>query len=144
MRLRVTYFRQLSHLTVLLLVALAASVLSLAAGPAAQKYLVYVGTYTNHGSKGIYAYRFDSSTGKLTSLGLAVEVFDGEGERIQFGKEETEERVSALGGGLMDGEQPADRSRASLKERFARGERISAGRGGERPSRRGAPRGSGR
>lgn len=81
---------------------------------------------------------------ELQSLGLAVEVFDGEGERIQFGKEETEERVSSLGGGLMDGEQPADRSRASLKERFARGERIGAGRGGERPNRRGAPRGRGR
>jgi len=81
---------------------------------------------------------------ELQSLGLAVEVFDGEGERIQFGKEETEERVSALGGGLMDGEQPADRSRASLKERFARGERIGAGRGGERPNRRGGTRGRGR
>jgi 6-phosphogluconolactonase len=35
--------------------------------------LVFVGTYTNHGSKGIYAYRFDAATGKLNSLGLAVE-----------------------------------------------------------------------
>jgi len=59
---------------VLLLIALAASVLTPAAGTAPQKYLVYVGTYTDHGSKGIYAYRFDSSTGKLTSLGLAAEV----------------------------------------------------------------------
>jgi len=44
-----------------------------AAGATPQKYLVYVGTYTDHGSKGIYAYRFDSSTGKLNSLGLAAE-----------------------------------------------------------------------
>lgn len=81
---------------------------------------------------------------ELQSLGLAVEVFDGEGERIQFGKEETEERVSSLGGGLMDGDQPTDRSRASLKERFARGERIGSGKG-ERPSRRSpSPRGRGR
>lgn len=36
-------------------------------------YLVYVGTYTDHESKGIYAYRFDSRTGRLTSLGLAAE-----------------------------------------------------------------------
>ena len=44
-----------------------------AAGPAPKQMLVYIGTYTEHGSKGIYAYHFDSSTGKLTSLGLASE-----------------------------------------------------------------------
>jgi 6-phosphogluconolactonase len=37
------------------------------------KYLVYIGTYTDHGSKGIYAYRFDDRTGKATALGLAAE-----------------------------------------------------------------------
>jgi 6-phosphogluconolactonase len=37
-------------------------------------YLVYVGTYTvQKSSKGIYVYRFDSATGKLTSRGLAAE-----------------------------------------------------------------------
>ena len=36
-------------------------------------YLVYVGTYTDHQSKGIYAYRFNAATGQLTSLGLAAE-----------------------------------------------------------------------
>jgi 6-phosphogluconolactonase len=36
-------------------------------------YLVYAGTFTNTTSKGIYAYRFDTSTGKLTSLGLVAE-----------------------------------------------------------------------
>lgn len=35
--------------------------------------IVYVGTYTNHGSNGIYAYRFDASTGEVTSIGLAAE-----------------------------------------------------------------------
>lgn len=39
----------------------------------AGKYIVYIGTYTNSGSKGIYAYRFDSATGKTESLGLAAE-----------------------------------------------------------------------
>jgi len=41
----------------------------------AGKYLVYVGTYTEGSAKGkgIYAYRFDSATGNLTSLGLAAE-----------------------------------------------------------------------
>jgi len=37
------------------------------------KYLVYVGTYTVRGSKGIYAYRYDASTGQLEDLGLAAE-----------------------------------------------------------------------
>ena len=37
--------------------------------------LLFVGTYTNSkaGSKGIYGGRFDSATGKVTSLGLAAE-----------------------------------------------------------------------
>jgi len=39
------------------------------------KYLFYVGTYTEEGSKskGIYAYRFDSNTAEITPLGLAAE-----------------------------------------------------------------------
>ena len=36
-------------------------------------YLAYIGTYTRNNSKGIYVFRFDSSTGKLTSIGLAAE-----------------------------------------------------------------------
>jgi len=39
---------------------------------AAGEWLMYVGTYTEHESKGIYAYRFQSS-GKLMPLGLAAE-----------------------------------------------------------------------
>ncbi|PYU99639.1 MAG: hypothetical protein DMG26_16320, partial [Acidobacteria bacterium] len=34
------------------------------------RYLVYIGTYTTTRSKGIYAYRFDADSGRLTSLGL--------------------------------------------------------------------------
>src|SRR6516165_2825285 len=37
------------------------------------KYIAYVGTYTGPHSKGIYAFRFDASTGELTSLGLMAE-----------------------------------------------------------------------
>ena len=39
------------------------------------KYLFYVGTYTQEGSKskGIYAYRYDAATGEITPLGLAAE-----------------------------------------------------------------------
>jgi 6-phosphogluconolactonase len=37
----------------------------------AKDYIAYIGTYTNHpNSKGIYAYRWDPSTGNITSLGL--------------------------------------------------------------------------
>ncbi|MCU1263637.1 MAG: hypothetical protein JWO80_6522 [Bryobacterales bacterium] len=36
-------------------------------------YLVYVGTYTRQGSKGIYAYRFSPGNGKLSPLGLVAE-----------------------------------------------------------------------
>lgn len=40
-------------------------------------YLVYVGTYTTkQTSKGIYAYRFDPTTGQLSSIGLAAESTD--------------------------------------------------------------------
>ncbi len=74
MMLEVPYILRISHVPVLLLlITLGSPVLALAAGTAQQQYLVYVGTYTDHGSKGIYAYRFDSSTGKLISLGLAAE-----------------------------------------------------------------------
>ncbi len=58
------------------LLALALGALSVvgdAADSARQKCLFYVGTYTDHGSKGIYAYRFDSATGESSSLGLAAE-----------------------------------------------------------------------
>ncbi len=36
-------------------------------------YLAYIGTYTQKNSKGIYVFRLNSSTGKLTPLGLAAE-----------------------------------------------------------------------
>jgi len=40
---------------------------------AVREWIVYVGTYTRQTSKGIYAYRFEGATGKLTPIGLAVE-----------------------------------------------------------------------
>jgi len=36
------------------------------------QYLAFVGTYTGEGSQGIYAFRFDPGSGKVTSLGLAA------------------------------------------------------------------------
>jgi 6-phosphogluconolactonase len=59
-------------LTVLLIVICSAA----ASSPASKKkYFVYVGTYTAEGStsKGIYAYRYDPGSSKLTSIGLAAE-----------------------------------------------------------------------
>jgi 6-phosphogluconolactonase len=35
--------------------------------------LVYIGTYTSRGAEGIYAYRYDASTGELSPLGVAAE-----------------------------------------------------------------------
>lgn len=40
---------------------------------ASKEYIAYIGTYTGKQSKGIYAFRFDAATGKLTPLGLAAE-----------------------------------------------------------------------
>ena len=41
---------------------------------AAGQYLAFVGTYTDKtSSKGIYAYRYDAATGKMTELGVAAE-----------------------------------------------------------------------
>ncbi len=59
--------------------SLAVLALAGAAGrPAAShSYLALVGTYTNKtDSKGIYAYEFDTETGKLTAKGLAAETRD--------------------------------------------------------------------
>jgi 6-phosphogluconolactonase len=57
-----------------LLTAAVAALLFTPGGPAAGKnYFVYIGTYTQKNSKGIYAYRMDSGTGKLDSMGLAAE-----------------------------------------------------------------------
>jgi len=43
----------------------------------AKNYLVYVGTYTTKtASKGIYTFRYDASSGKLTPLGVAAETPD--------------------------------------------------------------------
>lgn len=52
-----------------------AAVLSVHAA-AATKDLVYVGTYTNHGSQGIYVCEFDPSKGTLTPPALAAATVD--------------------------------------------------------------------
>jgi 6-phosphogluconolactonase len=68
-------FSRRLRLAVLFLPVLVPPVLRPTAADAAArgKYLLYIGTYTEHGSKGIYAYRFDARTGRSTALGLAAE-----------------------------------------------------------------------
>lgn len=46
----------------------------LAAQASGDNLLAYIGTYTRQSSKGIYAFRFDAASGKLTPLGLAAEI----------------------------------------------------------------------
>ncbi|HUO35543.1 MAG TPA: lactonase family protein [Candidatus Acidoferrum sp.] len=58
------------HSCAALFILLAAALCARAAG--GEKYLIYIGTYTDHGSQGIYAYGFNSDSGGLTSLGLAA------------------------------------------------------------------------
>ena len=52
-----------------LLLLLAAAALSTAAG---KTWFAYVGTYTGHGSQGIYVFRFDPATGVTVSGPLAA------------------------------------------------------------------------
>jgi 6-phosphogluconolactonase len=60
-------------LAVFAVVPLLTVMFPLTAAAADASAVVYVGTYTDHGSKGIYAYRFDPATGELKELGLAAE-----------------------------------------------------------------------
>ena len=63
--------------TVGALILLAASCVSVLsgqdAGRAKREWLTYIGTYTRPPSQGIYAWRFEVASGKLTPLGLAAE-----------------------------------------------------------------------
>ena len=63
------------RLVSLLLVFSLLTGLAVFAAAANGKYLFYVGTYTEEGtkSKGIYAFRLDAATGQSTPLGLAAE-----------------------------------------------------------------------
>ena len=58
----------------LMLLMLATSLSPSSAAPrASTKFVVYVGTYSGPKSNGIYAFRFNAVTGRLTPLGLAAE-----------------------------------------------------------------------
>jgi 6-phosphogluconolactonase len=64
-----TFRALLLRLTRLILFLL---ILAAVASAADFRDLVYVGTYTDKGSKGIYAYRFDPVSGELSDIGLAA------------------------------------------------------------------------
>jgi 6-phosphogluconolactonase len=67
---------KIMRIAILLATLVSSTALVLSAGAAqraADEYLVYFGTYTRTTSKGIYAYRFQPSTGRLVPLGLAAE-----------------------------------------------------------------------
>jgi 6-phosphogluconolactonase len=61
--------RNIRALAGLLLFLLGASI----AGAASGEYFVYIGTYTRTRGKGIYMFRFQPATGKVTALSLAAE-----------------------------------------------------------------------
>ena len=63
----------MSYLKLLKLIALFVVFASAVAHAAGSKYVIYVGTYTDKGSKGIYAYSFDPGDGESKPLGLAGE-----------------------------------------------------------------------
>jgi len=59
-----------------LLVTTFAAIPMIASAQTNNKYLVYVGTYSQRGSQGIYVYRYDAGTGQMTPLGVAAQTKD--------------------------------------------------------------------
>jgi 6-phosphogluconolactonase len=65
--------KTISRIATLLMTVFAVLVPFSTPGAAQGDWIAYVGTYTRGPSKGIYAYRFQSSSGKLMPIGLAGE-----------------------------------------------------------------------
>src|SRR5882762_3352140 len=67
-----------SPITLLIAILLLTVFAAAAPSPSKGKYFIYVGTYTEEGSKskGIYAYRFDPATAEITPVGLAAETIN--------------------------------------------------------------------
>ena len=69
--------------------------------------IVYVGTYTRTSSKGIYAWRLQPATGKLTPLGLAAETsnptFLAVAPNQRFLYAANEDKVGTIGAFAIDG-----------------------------------------
>ncbi len=65
--------RRISQLKSSILIVLLVVLSAIAAQAAKYQYWIYVGTYTDKGSKGIYAYGFDPASGESDSIGLVAE-----------------------------------------------------------------------
>ncbi len=69
-------------------------------------YFVYVGPYTGPKSQGIYVYKFETASGKLTALGLAAESTNPSflvihpNDRFVYAVNETQEFHGQKGGGV--------------------------------------------
>ncbi len=68
-----TISRRLCLRWIFLLLSLVTVTMAAAKDSPKGKYLLFVGTYTQKESKGIYAYRFDAKSSELTPLGVAAE-----------------------------------------------------------------------
>jgi 6-phosphogluconolactonase len=87
-------------------------------------YLLFVGTYTEKESKGIYAYRFDAASAELTPLGLAAETSNPSflaidpSHRFLYAVNEVQKYKDANNGGVsafaIDG-QKGDRQTGKLQ-----------------------------
>jgi 6-phosphogluconolactonase len=80
---RILSLMKITRRLLAILIVVSAPLLMLTSAPAAKngtakgQYLAYVGTYTTKtDSKGIYAFRFDATTGQLTAIGIAAETRD--------------------------------------------------------------------
>jgi 6-phosphogluconolactonase len=98
------------------------------AQPRSGEFVLYVGTAADHGSKGIYAYHFDASTGQSRGLGLAAESVSpsflaaSAGARLLYAVNETDSYLGQAAGSVstfaMD---PATGKLALLNQVSARG-----------------------
>jgi 6-phosphogluconolactonase len=95
-----------SFLLFFLLWTIALAEVSAAKDSPHNKYFLFVGTYTEKESKGIYAYRYDAATSELTPLGVAAETtnpsfvtIDRSG-RFLYAVNETQEYKGEKGGGV--------------------------------------------
>lgn len=70
--MRIDFRIAAKSISVFISILLFAKFLSTHAGPRG-KYFVYIGTYTEHGSRGIYVCEFDPASGHLSSPELAAE-----------------------------------------------------------------------
>jgi 6-phosphogluconolactonase len=71
--MKIPGLRCLQAMLLFLLLLLTLVSLTFAKEPAKHRYLVFVGTYTDKESKGIYAFDFDAASNQFTELGLAAE-----------------------------------------------------------------------